>query len=30
MIHTLAIESFDNNIKSLAKALKDNRKILEL
>ena len=28
MIHTLSLEKFDNNIKSLVKALKGNRKIL--
>ena len=28
MIHTLSLEKFDNNIKSLVKALKGNRKLL--
>ena len=28
MIHTLSLEKFDNNIKSLVKALKVNRKLL--
>ena len=28
MIHTLSLEKFDNNIKSLVKSLKENRKLL--